>query len=58
MVSATANDVHRNLILVTDTCLDEHTVAAVCKYNIATADPTLIVQQAAKTSKSSSIQNC
>jgi len=39
-----------NLVLVTDTCFDEHKVAAVCKCNIATS----IVQQAAKTSKLSS----
>jgi len=33
---------------------DEHTVAAVCKYNTATADATLIVQQSAERSKVSS----
>jgi len=44
----------RNMILVTDTCLDEHTVAAVCNCNTTTADATLIAQQAARTSKLSS----
>jgi len=39
------------LILEADTRLDEHTVAAVCKRNIATADATLVVEQAAKISK-------
>jgi len=46
----------RYLILVTDTRLDERTVAAVCKYNIACqgyADATLIVQKMAKASKMS-----
>jgi len=42
-----------NLVLVTHTRLDEHTVTAVCKCNIA-ADATLVVQQVAKTSKLSS----
>jgi len=41
----------RNLILVTDSRLDEHTVAAVCKCNTATADATLVVEQAAETSQ-------
>jgi len=46
----------KNLILVTDTRLDELTVVAVCKHNIATADTTPVVglQQAAKTSEMSS----
>jgi len=44
----------RNLILVTDLSLDEHTVAAGCKCNIATADATLVVEQAAETSQLSS----
>jgi len=34
-----------------DTRLDEHTVAAVCKYSIAIAGATLLIQQSAKTSK-------
>jgi len=42
------------LILERDTRLDEHTVAAVCKYSITTADATSVVQQAAKTSTMSS----
>jgi len=41
----------RNLTLVTNTRLKEHTVAAVCIHNITTADATLTVQQAANTSK-------
>jgi len=39
-----------NLILVTETCLDEPTVAAVYEYSTTTtADATLILKRAAKT---------
>jgi len=38
----------RNLVLVMHSRLDEHTVAAVCKCNIATADATFVVEQAAE----------
>jgi len=46
----------RSLDSVTDVRLNEHTVAAVCRHDIATADAALIVQQAAETSKVSSCE--